>query len=272
MEKKHFIVLMTDFGTTDNFVGIMKGVIYTISPDVEIIDLLHDIQPQNFKQASFLLSVSVDFFPKGTIFLSIVDPGVGTARNAIVVQTEKYTFIAPDNGLLTYVLHKHKPIAIYSILNKKYQLDYISATFHGRDIFAPVASHIANGVDINLIGERISPISLIALPEPQCFIDSQHIWHGEIIHIDRFGNIVTSLKADTLGIKTVEFPKQDLKWIIESANLKIKYLSQTFSDVDLGHYLAYIGSYGYIEIGIRDGNASLKSGLMIGQSVYAYKF
>ncbi len=269
---KPLIVLTTDFGTKDNFVGIMKGVILGISPEAQIVDLMHEIQPQNFKQASFLLSVSIDYFPKGTIFLSIVDPGVGTARNAIVVLTEKYTFIAPDNGLLTYVLQKHKPIAIYSISNKQYQLDHISATFHGRDIFAPVASHIANGIDVKTIGDRISPISLITIQDPKCFLDGQHIWHGEIMHIDRFGNLITSLKASTLGISTVEFPKQNLRWSVESANLKIKFLSQTFADVDLGQFLAYIGSYGYIEIGVRDGNAAEKSGLTIEQSVYVYKF
>jgi S-adenosylmethionine hydrolase len=269
---KPLIVLTTDFGTTDNFVGIMKGVILGISPEAIIIDLMHEIQPQNFKQASFLLSVSIDYFPKGSIFLSIVDPGVGTTRNAIVVLTEKYTFVAPDNGLLTYVLQKYKPIAIYSIFNKKYQLDYISATFHGRDVFAPVAAHLANGIDVKTIGDLINPISLITINPPKCFLDDQHIWHGEIMHIDRFGNLITSLKASTLGISNIEFSKQNLRWSVEIADLKIKYLSQTFADVDLGQFLAYIGSYGYIEIGVRDGNASQKSGFTIEESVYVYKF
>ncbi len=266
------IVLTTDFGTDDIYLGVMKAIIYSMAPDANIIDLTHSIAPQNFKQAAFLLSVSVKYFPKNTIFLTIIDPGVGTARNMIAMKCKDYTFLSPDNGTLSYVLQHYTPDAIYSITEKEYFLDDISATFHGRDVFAPVAAHLANGLDISKLGERVSPLSLITVPDAQCFLDAQNIWHGEILHIDRFGNIVTSLKAETMDINPYHFAKQELNWMFELGSIKIRYLSQTFADVNIGDYLAYVGSFGYIEIGKRDGNAAKELGIMTGQNIYGWKF
>lgn len=266
------IVLLTDFGNEDNFVGIMKGVIKKISPTSDVIDLTHSINPQNLKQAAFILSVSVKYFPQNTIFISIVDPGVGSSRNSIAVKTKDYTFISPDNGTLSYVMQQYTPLGVYSITNSDFFLSQVSATFHGRDIYAPLAAHLANGLDIEKVGERISPISLITLSEPKCFIDNQNIWHGEVMHIDRFGNIMTSLKAKTMNIEATHFSKQDLNWIFETGNIQIRYLSQTFSDVNVGNFLAYVGSFGYIEIGKRDGSASDILQLNHGDNIYAYRF
>lgn len=266
------IVLTTDFGIDDVYVGVMKGIIYDIAPQARIIDLTHSINPQNYKQAAFLLSVSVEHFTKNSIFVSVIDPGVGTSRNAIAVETKDYKFISPDNGTLSYVLQKLTPIGIYSITREKYFLENISATFHARDIFAPVAARLANGLDITELGERISPLSLITVPDPQCFLDSQNIWHGEVLHIDRFGNIITSLNAKMLDINQYNFSKQELNWIFETGNMKIRYLSQTFADVNVGHFLAYIGSFGYVEIAKREGNAAKELNVSPGDNVYAWKF
>lgn len=270
--EKPTIVLLTDFGIEDNFVGIMKGVIKRISPNTDVIDLTHSIQPQNFKQAAFILSVSVKYFPQNTIFISIVDPGVGSARNSIAIKTNDYTFISPDNGSLSYIMQQYTPLGVYSITNSDLFLNEISATFHGRDIYAPLAAHLAEGLDIKKVGERISPISLITINEPKCYIDNQKIWHGEVMHIDRFGNIITSLKAKTMNIDPFNFSKQDLNWIFEAGNIKIRYLSQTFSDVNIGNFLAYVGSFGYIEIGKRDGSAADELKLNFGDNIYAYRF
>lgn len=269
---KPTIVLTSDFGLDDVYVGVMKGIITNIAPQVQILDLTHSINPQNYKQAAFLLSVSVKHFPKNSIFLTVIDPGVGTARNSIVVGTKDYTFISPDNGTLSYVLQQYTPTGIYSISREKYFLNEISATFHGRDIFAPVAAHIANGLEISELGERISTLSLITIPDPQCFLDGQNIWHGEVLHIDRFGNIITSLKAEYLDINPYNFSKQELNWMFETGNIKIRYLSQTFADVNIGEFLAYVGSFGYIEIAKREGNAAKELGIIPGQNVYAWKF
>lgn len=266
------IVLTSDFSLSDNFVGVMKGVISNLAPDAKVIDLTHNIEPQNYKQAAFILSVSVKYFPMGTIFVCIVDPGVGSSRNSIAVETEDYTFISPDNGTLSYILQKYTPKGIYSIENDKYFLDKVSATFHGRDIFAPVAAHLANGLKVEDVGERVSPISLITVPDPQCFNDAQNIWHGEVLHIDRFGNIITSLKADVLGIDSYNFAKQELNWMFEASSVKIRYLSQTFADVNRGDYLAYVGSFGYIEIAKREGNAAKELNITLGNNVYGWKF
>ena len=269
---KPTIVLTTDFGLEDVYVGLMKTVITSMAPEVQIIDLTHSINPQNYKQAAFLLSISVKYFPANTIFLSIIDPGVGTSRNSIAVKCKDYTFLSPDNGTLSYVLQEYTPVEIHSITREKYFLNDVSATFHGRDIFAPVATHLAKGLDIAELGERISPLSLVTIPDPQCFLDTQNIWHGEALHIDRFGNIITSLKADAMEINPFLFSKQELNWMFELGNLKIRYLSQTFGDVNMGDFLAYVGSFGYIEIAKREGNAAKELGIIIGQNIYAWKF
>lgn len=265
------IVFTSDYGLYDSYVGIMKGVILKLSPQAEIIDLTNEIQPQNIKQAAFVLHTAVPYFPEGTIFLTIVDPGVGTDRKAIAFKGGNQIFIAPDNGLLSYIINDVPFNGIFSLTNEKFHLNSVSQTFHGRDIFAPVAAHIANGVNLNEMGQRISPDTLVKLPNPQCFHDAQGMWHGEILHIDRFGDIITSLKAETLGILNLNTKKRDTAWAVETSGIKINNLSSTFGDVKSHQFVAYIGSSGYIEIGFRDGNAAKQAEIEIGQNVYAYK-
>lgn len=265
------IVLTSDFGLSDNFVGVMKGVILKIAPYVSVVDLTHEINPQNIKEAAFVLHTAVDFFPEGTIFLTIIDPGVGTDRDAIAFKAANNFFIAPDNGVLTYILRKYKIEGVYSLTNVKYHLEKVSPTFHGRDIFAPAAAHIANGVPLQELGKRISPYNLVTLSNPQCFLDSQNIWHGEVIHIDHFGNIVTSLHESSLKIAPSKNIDKNSYWVVETGDMKIQSLSYTFGDVGVGSFVAYLGSSGYIEIGMRDGNAAAVKNIKTGDNVYAYK-
>ena len=263
------IVLTSDFGSTDSYVGVMKGVILNIAPFVRLIDLTHEVDPQNIKEAAFQLHTSVKYFPEGTIFLTVIDPGVGSNRDAIAFKTDDYYFVAPDNGVLSYIIRNFKIDGVYSLNNRKYHLSEVSSTFHGRDIFAPIAAHIANGVPLSELGKRVSQLNLITLPNPQCFLDSQNIWHGEVIHLDRFGNIVTSRDMKTMKISD-RFDETYSRLTLETGEIRVKGLHNSFSEVATGSLAAYTGSSGYLEIAKRNGNAAYDYNIQIGDNVYAY--
>ncbi|MFN3781073.1 MAG: S-adenosyl-l-methionine hydroxide adenosyltransferase family protein [Candidatus Kapaibacteriota bacterium] len=265
------IALLTDFGLDDNYVGIMKGTILTINPNVIIIDITHSIEPGNIRQGAFILMTSINYFPEETIFVAVVDPTVGSNRNALCVRAGNYYFVAPDNGILTYSLQQFKNSKIHVFSNEKYQLENPSKTFHGRDIFAPMAAYIAKNVDIAEFGEELKETKIVKLPPLKCYYDSQGNLIGEVVHIDKFGNIVTSLSSRALGINLHNILKQDLKWKFEIGHTKIKNISMTYTDVDEGEYLAYIGSSGFLEIAIRNGNAAKMIGAYLGQLVCAKK-
>lgn len=268
---RRYIGLLTDFGLTDNFVSLMKATILSINPDVEIIDISHQIEPGNIRQGAFILLTSVDYFPEGTIFVAVVDPGVGTNRYALCASAGKYFFVAPDNGLLTYVFEKYKNHKIHIFTNEEYQLENPSKTFHGRDIFAPLSAYIAKNIPLDEFGEEISHNKIIHLPPLVCYYDSYGNLIGEVVHIDRFGNIITSLSAKMLGINMHNILKQDLKWRFEIGHTKIKNISLTYSDVKEGDFVAYIGSSGFLEIGIRSGNAAIQIPAYPGQLICARK-
>jgi len=241
----NLITLITDFGIQDHYVGIMKGVITGISTECKIIDLTHSLEPQNIKQAAFILDISYKYFPKGTIFVVVVDPGVGSDRKAICVKTQDYYFLAPNNGVLSYCLQKQKIEKSIDINNPEFHLPDKSNTFHARDIFAPCAAHIANGIPIEKLGSELPENELIKC-KPLKIIKSGNSIEGEIIYKDRFGNLITSIHES-------DIPKDKTKITLKIGEQEIKGISNTFSDVKKGELLAYIGSSGYLEIGIRDG-------------------
>jgi S-adenosylmethionine hydrolase len=255
------IVLMTDFGLSDTYVGQMKGVILTIAPAARIIDLTHAITPQNIAQGAFLLEKSADYFPEGSIFVSVVDPGVGTSRNAIAFETERGIFLAPDNGLLTPILQTRAIKQCVSITDKRYLLPVRSSTFHGRDVFSPAAAHLASGVPIRELGEELDPAECKRIPMPQCHTRNHgDSWEGSIIFTDHFGNLVTSLDAALLD--------RSKQWLISAGEEQLT-VSRTYGEVADQQPLAYKGSFGMIEIGVRNGNAAETLGLRDGDTVRA---
>ncbi|MCX7880130.1 MAG: SAM-dependent chlorinase/fluorinase [Ignavibacteria bacterium] len=268
---KRNIALLTDFGLDDHYVGVMKGTILTINPDVNIIDISHSVAPGNIRQAAFLLMVSIKYFPPKTIFIAVVDPGVGSNRNPLCIQTETFYFVGPDNGVFSYALTNFKSIKAYRITTEKYFLENVSKTFHGRDIFAPVAGHISKDVDVSEFGEQLPVDKLAKLPPLKTKWDAFGNLIGEVIHIDRFGNIVTSLSSRALGLNMHNILKQDLKWQFEIGHTKIRNLSTTYSDVNEGNLVAYIGSSDFLEFAIRNGNAAKEIGAYIGQPICARK-
>ncbi|CUU05621.1 hypothetical protein JGI1_01287 [Candidatus Thermokryptus mobilis] len=248
------IALLTDFGNRDWFVGVMKGVILKINPNVNVVDLSHEVAPQNVKEAGFILWNAYRFFPKGTIFVCVVDPTVGSDRKIIAVQTKEHIFIAPDNGILDFVLSEVEVLKSVYVENKSYFLENISTTFHGRDIFAPVAAYISRGVDLGELGEEAS----FRKPEG-IFVEASTPgdYIGEVIYIDRFGNLITNIK-----------PTADIDGEVKIKEYIIEKISKTYADVKSGQLLALIDSSGLLEIGVRNGNAKELTKADYGEKVF----
>lgn len=251
------ITLTTDFGSSDPFFGIMKGVILSIDQDVRIEDITHDIAPQNIYEANFVIQSSYHYFPKGTIHVCVVDPGVGHTRKPILIQTENYLFVGPDNGIFTGILEKETILNVIELTEKKYWLENISQTFHGRDVFAPVAAYLAKGENPLNFGEKIKMENLTRLNISR-LIKKKDSYTGSVQFIDHFGNIITNIPNNEIqGNITGKVKNNDFKGLVLS-----------FSEANSNNLHAIKGSSGYIEIFINKGNASKHTNVKIGDTVY----
>jgi S-adenosylmethionine hydrolase len=267
------IVLTTDFGLS-GAVGVMKGVILTINPRATIIDLTHQIPPQNIRQGAFILGNDHRFFPSNAIHVAVVDPGVGTSRDGLLVVTPRGRFVAPDNGLLTDVLWDASPetatqdspaalpadCAAYTLTGASFWLDPVSRTFHGRDVFAPVAAHLSLGILPEQLGQSLSQIHRLASDRPSGILSGKtnDTLTGQVLHADNFGNLVTNITAGMLA------NAGDVAVSIKGR--RILGLSRTFHDESIGNagatqapdgLIALISSNGYLEIAVTDGSAAL---------------
>ena len=249
------IVLMTDFGDSP-YQGVMKGVVKRICPSADIIDLYHGISPQSVAEAAYVLAGCAGYFSERSVFVCVVDPGVGSQRKIIIAETGNHIYIAPDNGLLSLVLKKEKIRRIVEASNPAYRLPELSGTFHGRDIFAPAAAHIAAGADIIDFGEVVNDVEEISLYEP---VYSPTTSRGHIIFIDRFGNLVTNIESSRFesgeGLSTI------------LAGKRISGLYGNYSEVQEGQPVVLKGSFGYIEIGVRNSDACRYFGASVGDNV-----
>ena len=251
---KGIITLITDFGEKDEYAGVMKGVILKINPSCQIIDVTHQITPQAITEASFILGNSYPYFPKGTIHIVVVDPGVGSSRRPIVLSVHGHIFVGPDNGVFTTVYLKEGEKRAYELTNKKYFLTNVSSTFHGRDVFAPVAAHLSLGLDPGELGKEISyPITLDDFT-PEIF---KNQIKGKVIHSDRFGNLVTNIQRDVFASFT-----QGKKFTIRVAYMAVNSISSSYYEGREGDLLALFGSSEWLEISLKNGSAKdlLKSG------------
>jgi hypothetical protein len=230
------IALLTDFGTRDYFVGAMKGAILSINESAHLIDITHEIEPQNIKSASFNLRACYRNFRVGTIFVAVVDPGVGSARRAILVETDDYFFIAPDNGLLSFVFDEAENFRVFELTNRRYFARDISATFHGRDVFAPVAAHLSNGVKADEFGARIEDYVRFEENRPRTISETET--EAEIFEIDRFGNLITNLKREDLP--------RDFTLLI--GETKIEKLRDFYAESQTNEVFMIFGSAGFLEI------------------------
>ena len=269
------IVLTTDFGDIDGYVGVLKGVILSINPQAALIDLTHSILPQNLIQCSFVLGTSAHYFPPKSIHVIVVDPGVGTDRDLLLLETPDATFIAPDNGVLSEILSKNDSsyqaratgyfqvpsnCEAYVLTESEVWLKPVSNTFHGRDILAPVAAHVSLGMPASQLGRKVDSVFFLSTPIPTC---EAEMIRGQVINIDHFGNLITNITKDLLVNSS--------KLQVHIKGTKIPELSTNFAG-GLGSKLSpglvsLIGSHGYLEIAVKNGNAAKILSVDVGEPV-----
>ena len=249
------VTLMTDFGLRDHFVAAMKGVMLNITPELTLTDITHEIPRGDIHSGAFTLGQCCFYFPSGTIHLAVVDPGVGSNRKALAVEAGGHLFVAHDNGLLTHVFEARGDFTAYEITAEQYFLKPVSATFHGRDIFAPVAAWISRGVPLSQLGPPLPEPIRLPFPKSQRYGDYRI--QGSVLAVDHFGNLITNLKSSDL-------PRA---FKIVAGERGIHTLRQTYADGAPGEIFVVAGSVGYLEIVMRDGSAAETLRLEVGASV-----
>ncbi len=250
--KRGVVAVLTDFGGMSWYTGVMKGVILSINPEAEIIDLCNDISKGDIREAGFVLGTSFDYFPRGTVFMCVVDPRVGGKRGNLIVQTEDYLFVAPDNGLLTSVCEKARVESIFSVKYGKYTGEARGATFLGRDIFAPIAAHLSLGVDPAEMGDSVESILTISGKPP--FINKDNTISGRAVYVDRFGNIITNISMGYLdNLFEGNIPRKDC--FIRIAGKEIEGIKSYYAEGKEGGLIALENSWGYLEIAVNGGSA-----------------
>ena len=256
------IALLTDFGIQSPYVGILKGVIYGINPEANIIDLCHDITPYGVTEAAFLLETSYRYLPMRTIFLVVVDPGVGSARKAIASTGDRGVYVAPDNGVLTQVMASDSLNVFYELSAEHYRLEPVSSTFHGRDIFAPAAAYLSNGIDMTSFGEVVEKPVQLQLPRPKAEGSSLV---GQVLYIDRFGNLVTNINRPTLQNVLEKYGLRGFLASVGSTNLEQHI--EHYGQIQPGALASIFGSFNHLEIVVREGSAAQTLGASIGTPV-----
>ncbi len=252
------VTLTTDFGLKDAFVGVMKGVILGIHSEAKIVDITHEIPSQNVLEACFIVYSSYSYFPKDTVHVVVVDPGVGSERRIICLETPVGIFIAPDNGVLSLVMSGLVPTKTREVTNSKLFLHKVSSTFHGRDIFAPVAAHLLNGVAVEEVGGAVEDPRVLTFPEPT---QEGSRLVGEILHIDRFGNLITNILEQDLAALPMD------RLVIRVGDMKLKGIKRAYADVAAGSPVALLGSSWRLEIAVNRGSAASLLGTSKGEPV-----
>ena len=236
------ITLTTDFGAGDHYVGVMKGVIAGINPSAVVIDITHGIEPYNIAEAAFKLHASYSYFPEGTIHVAVIDPGVGSARRAIAAEAGGYRFVGPDNGVFSMIFDKCGVDRMAQITNPEFMLPTVSATFHGRDIFAPAAAHLSNGAALEELGDGLSSYERLDIPQPR---EGGDVITGRAIYADRFGNLVTNIPGSVITNSAG----------VRAGDVTINGLSASYTDGKEGELVALVGSSGFLEISVNKGSA-----------------
>ena len=254
------ITLLTDFGLQDSFVGVMKGVIWSIAPDVHIVDLTHAIPPQDILQGALVLDQATPFFPAGSVHIAVVDPGVGTARRPMAAQLGDSFFVGPDNGLCTLLLERAEQagqtVQAVELNNPRYWLPLVSRTFHGRDIFSPVAAHLTLGIHLDKFGPPLIDPVRLNIPRPQRIANG---WVGQVLQIDSFGNLITNLSQSHLD--DMRKPQ------VQVGADVISHISNAFGDATPGSLVALIDSSGCLSVGVVNGSAAARLNAKIGDPV-----
>jgi S-adenosylmethionine hydrolase len=251
------ITLTTDFGLRDAFVGTMKGVILEIAPAVQIVDLTHEVPRGDIRSGAFALMTAASFFPAGTIHVAVIDPGVGSARKALALSTPEAIFIGPDNGVLSWAVRPENVLEIRSIENSAFFLPRMSSTFQGRDLFAPAAAHLMAKRKFSELGPELGGFQRIRWPQPMRLDEG---WRTEIIHVDVYGNAITSLPIE---------PTAALKSVVLAGNVRIPF-ARFYGAVAPGTPVAVAGSSGFLEIAVNQGHVADQLSLRVGSEVVVY--
>ena len=257
------IALLTDFGTADHYAGTMKGVILAICPDVTLVDITHDIPPHDVMAGALELAASFKYFPAGTIFVAVVDPGVGSARRGVAADTGDYRFVAPDNGVLTQVLRESPAKKIVELTERRYARPTVSRTFEGRDRFAPAAAWIAKGTQFAALGRPVAEIHKLDIPMPEATADSVR---GLVVRVDRFGNLVTNIDR-----KTVERLGQSSAIAIDAGGQRISRVVATYAELPAEGVGALFGSTDHLELAAPSSSAAERLALARGAVVTVTK-
>ena len=257
------IALLSDFGTLDHYAGTMKAVVLGICPDVTLVDITHDIPPHDVLTANLELAASYRYFPPGTIFLVVVDPGVGSARRGLAAETADFKFVAPDNGVLTSVLRETPPRRIVELTERRYARPTVSRTFEGRDRFAPAAAWLAKGIELTALGRPAGTFITIDIPSPE---QSADMISGQVLRVDHFGNLVTNIDR-----KTFEKLAQSGSIQIIVGEQTVGRFVATYAEAAAGELCALFGSTDHVEIAVNSGNAAERLDLGRGARVTVRK-
>jgi len=255
--------LTTDFGAGSPYIAELKGVLLTRAPLSQLIDITHDIPPQNIAAGALVLAQATPWFPPQTLHIAVVDPGVGTSRKMIYARIGEQRYLAPDNGLLSRLAKNTTPSEIYAIENHRFMLPQVSRTFHGRDILAPVAAALLNGLDPSELGSPLATLVQLNWPEPQ---HGERSVRGEVLTIDHYGNMITNIRRDDLPAAALALPETI---ICECVGQTIRGLQQTYGNAPPGQLIALVGSGGYLELAIVNGNAARQLRMAAGDPVTA---
>jgi S-adenosylmethionine hydrolase len=258
------ITLTTDYGTNDHLVGVLKGVILKINPDVQIVDITHGVTPFDLLDGATAIANAYSYFPPRTIHVVVVDPGVGTDRRPLIVSGQNQYFLAPDNGVLSAVYEKEQNFLVRHLTAEHYFLHPVSKTFHGRDVFAPVAGWLSKNWQPGSMGEEITDFKRFALPRPK---EADGLLKGVVLKVDAFGNLITNFREEDLPAGAVEKGEINL----QVGSHTISKLLPTFANGNAGEAIAYLGSSGSLEIGVNKGSASRTLGLGRGTPVLLNK-
>lgn len=265
VDNKHAVIaLLTDFGLSDTYVGVMKGVITGIVPDARLIDITHAIPPQRIASGAWQLAMVYRFFPRGTVFLCVVDPGVGSARGAIALHAGDWFFVGPDNGLFSYVYAEQPVHQAVTLANTRYRLSQVSSTFHGRDVFAPAAAHLARGVGLGEFGPALDPASLVRLDVRRPVRENGTI-AAHVVHIDQYGNVVTDIP---LALVPDLFDEQlRVRAVFAESGAIVEQRARFFTAATSGAPFLYPDSTETLGVAVREGNAAQALGVHPGSEV-----
>ena len=254
------IALLTDFGTADHYAGTLKGVLLSLCPDATLVDISHDVPPHDVLTAAIELAACYRYFPVGTIFLVVVDPGVGSARRGLAADTGDYRFVAPDNGVLSLVFQDARPRKVVDLTERRYARPTVSRTFEGRDRFAPAAGWLAKGIELTAMGRPVTQWHVLEVPQPQ--VGDQRLT-GQVVRVDRFGNLVTNIDR-----KRFDSFRQEAAIEIAVDGRQIDHLVATYAETPEGGVCALFGSTDHLEIACNGGSAAQSLGLGRGAVVH----